>query len=215
MKSTVEIVQGMRGRGKTNYVKNKLYLEKITPAYIIDIRNEFNHIPAFTSLNNFLMWVLGKRDLRDRKYIKFPIDSNYYTEGQFRFVFNTQSEWVGLFKTLTKFRNSLIVVDEADALFTVNDFKKPLQDVFLGSRNNNVSMIFVGKRPSLIPIIVRSQADKFVIFCVEEEWDIQYLTKRIKQTFPKDVYKLEKGEAIVWESGEKPYVEQFDKFKGE
>jgi hypothetical protein len=202
----------MRGKGKTNYVKDKLLEQKITPAYIVDIRNEFRHIPAFVSLKHFVYWL---QDKRDSKYVKWPDNNDYYLDGQYRFVFSSEAEWITLFQLMKDFRNCTIVIDEADAIFTVEHFKRKLRDVFLGSRNNNVSMIFLGKRPSLIPIIVRSQADRFVIFAVEEQWDVQYLTSRLRQTFPKDVFKLERGEAIEWESGEKPRLVTFDKFKGD
>lgn len=203
----------MRGKGKTNYVKNRLFLSEITPAYIIDIRNEFKHLPAFVSLNHFQYWLMDKKN---PKWIKPPIIKGYCLDGQYRFSFNTSNELMSLFKLMLHFRNCTIVYDEADALFKISyKIQKCMEDIFLGSRNNNISSIYIGKRPSLIPILVRSQADRFTVFCVEEEWDINYLTKRVKQYFPKDVYKLERGEAIIFDSGEKPRVEVFDKFKGE
>lgn len=202
----------MRGKGKTNYVKGKLL--DITPAYIIDIRNEFKHIPAFVSLKHFQYWLLDNKN--KTRYIKYPLNKSYYKDGQYRFSFNTTAELQALFTLMLHFRNCTIVFDEADALFKISPkIAKRLEDVFLGSRNNNVSLIFIGKRPSLIPILVRSQADRFVVFCVEEEWDINYFEKRVKQSFPKDVYKLERGEAIIFDSGEKPRIEIFDKFIGE
>jgi hypothetical protein len=201
----------MRGKGKTNYVKSKILFTPIIPCYIVDIRNEFNHVPAFKNLTDFSYWIYK----REMKYLKLPDSPDYYKMGQFRFCFNKQTEWEQLYRMMCNFRNCTIVVDEADAIFTVRKFERPLMDVFLGARNNNVTMIFIGKRPFLIPIYIRSQTDTFTIFCVEEENDINYLSKRVKQDFPKDIYKLERGEAIVCKSGEKPRVEVFDKFIGE
>lgn len=202
----------MRGKGKTNYEKNKLL--DITPAYVIDIRNEFKHIPAFITFKHFQYWLMDKSN--QQKYVKMPLNKSYYKEGQYRFTFNTVEELSQLFKLMLHFRNCYIVFDEADALFKINGkISRQIENVFLGSRNNNVSLTFIGKRPSLIPILVRSQADRFVIFCVEEEWDINYLEKRVKTSFPKDVFKLERGEAIVFDSGEKPRIEIYDKFIGE
>jgi hypothetical protein len=186
----------------------------ITPAYIVDIRNEFKHIPAFVSFQHFQYWLLDK-SINKHKYIKPPLKKDYYKDGQYRFVFNTQREYLALYKLMLHFRNCTIVYDEADAIFTDNHAKKIVFDVFLGSRNNNVTLYFIGKRPIFIPLGIRSQADAFTIFCIEEEYDINYLSRRVKQSFPKDVYKLERGEAIIIKSGEKPRVEQFDKFKGE
>lgn len=204
----------MRGKGKTNYIKSKLYDTPITPAYIVDIRNEFKHIPAFISYNHFLYFLNDKKN--QSRYVKLPLIKGYYHEGQYRFCFNSTGELLSLFRIMLHFRNCTIIYDEADALFNINNkIKKSLEDVFLGSRNNNVSTTFIGKRPSLLPILVRSQSDRIVIFCTEEEYDIRYLESRVKQSFPKDIYKLERGEAVVIDSGEKPRVVKFDKFIGE
>lgn len=195
-------------------MKLKLYETPITPAYIVDIRNEFKHIPAFISYTHFLYYLNDKKN--QSRYIKSPVIKGYYHEGQLRFCFNSTEELLKLFRVMLHFRNCTIVFDEADALFNINSkIKKSLEDVFLGSRNNNVSSFFIGKRPSLIPILVRSQADKFTIFCVEEEYDIRYFENRVKQSFPKDIFKLERGEAVLVEHGEKPRVETFERFAGE
>lgn len=202
----------MRGKGKTNYIKNRLL--DITPAYIVDIRNEFKHIPSFVSMKHFLFFLMDKKT--PQRYVKPPLVKQYYKDGQYRFTFNTVDELMQLFKTMLHFRNCTLIIDEADAIFKINNkISRQLENITLGSRNNNVSMTFIGKRPSLMPILVRSQADRFVIFCTEEEWDIRYMENRIKQNFPKDVYKLERGEAIVIDSGEKPRIEIYDKFIGD
>lgn len=205
------MVQGMRGSGKTNYVKNKIL--DIIPVYIVDIRNEFKHIPAFTSLQNFSYFLLDKRN--PNRWVKFPSRKDLYKEGQYRFIFNTRKELENLFRLFSHLRNCLIVVDESDALFSDRKLEIPLRDVFLGSRNNRVSMIFIGKRPFLIPILVRSQIDRFVIFKTQERRDIQYLEDRIDQRFPKDVSRLERGEAVVIEMGMEPELQVYEKFIGD
>lgn len=131
---------------------------------------------------------------------------------QKRFAFSTRREYVRLFEIMESFRNCTIVFDEADALFTIRDFETPLINVFLGSRNNNVTLIYVGKRPFLIPIFVRSQVDEYIIFCTEEKRDIDYLSNRLRATFPKDPFKLQQGEAIIFRSGKPPILEKFRKF---
>jgi hypothetical protein len=175
------------------------------------MRNEFNHIPAFTNLKNFLEWLYR----HEMKFVKLPHTNQYYKMGQWRFVFSNQKEWEQLFKMMTNFRNCTIIFDEADALCSVRKFEYLIKDVFLGSRNNNVSMIFIGKRPFLIPILIRSNTDTFTIFCTEEKRDVDYLSSRVQQEFPKDAYKLERGEAIVFKSGEKPMIQNYNKFIGE
>src|SRR5712691_3863290 len=137
--SSAEIVQGQRGAGKTNSLKQRLI--EVYPLYIVDIRNEWKHIPAFTSVQQFTYFLM---DNINRRFIKFPANPKFYHEGQFRFTFNTKEELLILFKYFKHFRNCTIVVDEADSLFSDRQFEKGLFNVFLGSRNNNVSMIFVG-----------------------------------------------------------------------
>src|SRR5229473_2798512 len=210
LSSSVEIVQGQRGSGKWNSLKGK-HLSTI-PLYIVDIRNEWKHIPAFISLQHFSYFIL---DHRNRKYVKYPNQNKYYKEGQYRFVLSTQRELLLLFSYFKSFRNCTIIVDEADALYSDHKLKYALNDVFLGSRNNNVSMIYAVKRPFLIPILVRSQADKFTIFFTEEKLDINYLEGRIQKAFPKDPASLKRGEAIIIEQGKEPQLYQYDKFVGD
>jgi hypothetical protein len=163
-------------------------------------------------LTNFFYWIGNKHSIQ---YLKLPLTNEYYIDGQIRFAFNTATEYEKLYRLLVHFRNCMIVVDEADAIFTNRKFEKTLFDVFLGSRNNNVSMIFIGKRPYLIPKFIRSQADTYTVFCMEENNDVSYIEDRVKQNLPKPLYKLERGESIVFRSGEKPCIQIHDKFIGE
>jgi hypothetical protein len=180
--------------------------------YIVDIRNEWKHIPAFTSIQNFNYFII---DNRNRKYVKYPANLKYYKDGQFRFVLTSQKELLALFAFFKHFRNCTIVIDEADALYSQRKFEYALNDVFLGSRNNNVSLIYPVKRPFLIPILVRSQADRFTVFFTEEKRDIDYLEGRIQKSFPKPPANLKRGEGIIIEQGKEPQLYQFDKFVGE
>lgn len=164
--------------------------------FVIDIRNEYTHIPAFRKYADFMKAVCNRS----------------LTGKQFRFSFDTQKEYALLFQTMCNFRNCTIVVDEADALFQVRDFEKGLINVFLGSRNLNVTLYFVGKRPFLIPVIVRSQADEYVIFAIGEERDITYLEGRVRKEFPKSPYDLKQGEAIIFKEGEPPKLIKAPKF---
>jgi hypothetical protein len=202
-------VQGQRGKGKTNYLKLQFSKHlhpsaEVEPLWVVDIRNEYTHIPnrfgSYVELNQF---VLGKANFNND--VK-----------QYRICFNTETEYQMAFRLFTGLMNCHLIVDEADALFTNHAFLQPLTNIFLGSRNNAVNIFFVGKRPFLIPILVRSQADKFVIFRIEEERDIKYLEGRIRSSMPKDPFKLEKGEAIIIEeiNGEKiARLEKFPKFE--
>lgn len=182
------------------------------PLYIVDIRNEWKHLPSFDSAQKFTYFLMGNRD---RRFVRYPSNNKYFKEGQFRFNFSSKNELLTLFTYMRHFRNCTIIVDEADALFSDNKFKDKLTDVFLGSRNNNVTMVFVAKRPFLIPILVRSQAERYIIFRTEEKRDIDYLETRLSNAFPKNPKDLKQGEAILVEQDTAPQVVQFEKFTGE
>lgn len=199
---SITIVQGMRGSGKTNYLKQRI--GPLSPLFIVDIRNEYTHITAFRTCEEFLYWLaaLGKFFQPQSKKI------------QYRFSFSKLEEYRKLFELMGGFRNCTILWDEADALFSSRYLERPITDVFLGSRNNNCNMLFVSKRPFLIPVMVRSQADEFVIFRTEEERDIDYLSKRLRKAFPKNPFDLKMGEAILFKTDATPTVHQFPKFSG-
>ncbi len=201
MDSTITIVQGMRGMGKTNYLKNRL--RDASPLFIVDIRNEYKHLQAFTKFNDFICFVLAHGNTISPNGQKL----------QYRFTFNTRPEYVRLFHILCGLKNSTLLIDEADALFTDRKMGDVLTDIFLGSRNNNVSIFFAGKRPFLIPILVRSQADEFIVFCTEEERDVKYLEKRLRVSLPKDPFNLKKGEAIIVQPGQTPALVQIPLFE--
>jgi hypothetical protein len=204
---TLEIRQGKRGYGKTNSLKEETI--DVTPLYVVDIRNEWRHLPVFRECNMFVHWLT-----RRGEGINIP-QTEFSKEGQFRFSFAKQDEYLKLFSLMQGFQNCTIIIDEADALFTHNKFCKALIDVFLGSRNNKVNLYFVGKRPFLIPVVVRSQADTLTVFRIEEQRDIDYITKRVRADCPKDPFTLAQGEAIVFKSDEKPILKTFPKFRGE
>src|SRR5260221_11402878 len=121
LSSSVEIEQGQRGAGKTNSLKER-HLETV-PLYIVDIRNEWKHIPAFTSIQNFNYFLL---DNRNRKYVKYPNNNKFYKDGQFRFVLTSQKELLALFAYFKHFRNCTIIIDEADALYSNRKFEYAL-----------------------------------------------------------------------------------------
>lgn len=186
----------MRGRGKTNSLK--VQYQKVSPLFVLDIRDEWTHVPTIRSYNEFLSKIMNGLGRQENL--------------QLRFVFSSRLDLTRLFYIMGNFQNCTIIIDEADALFSVREFSNALTDLFLGSRNKGISMVFVAKRPFLLPILVRSQTDEFTIFCTEEEKDIRYLENRVRKDFPKDPYKLKQGEAIIVKPGETPHLTQFPKF---
>lgn len=187
----------MRGSGKTNAAMGEL--RQVTPLFAIAIRsNDWTWMRSFSSFNDFVYWAATQRS---------------YKGLQIRFQFNKQEDYILLFQSMAEsFQNSTIVVDEADALYSVPKFERPLNDLFLGSRNNNLNLYYMSKRPFLVPVIVRSQVDRFVIFQTEEKRDVEYLAQRTRAAFPKDPFKLSVGEAIIIKTGQPPVIHRFPKF---
>lgn len=196
--SNIIIVQGMRGSGKTNSMKGDL--RECPNLFIVDIRDEYGHIPAIHSYPEFVRFAVSHHA------------GNGNGKLQLRINYSTRSDYVRTFHLFASLANCTILVDEADAIFSDKKFEDALVNVFLGSRNNKVNMYFAAKRPFLLPILVRSQADKYVIFRTEEERDINYLEGRIRKEFPKAPHTLNTGEAIIASEGQAPFLKRFPKF---
>lgn len=200
--STVNFFQGVRGSGKTNAAMGELY--DVSPLFAIAIRsNDWKWMPqSFHSYTDFVYWSVSR-----------PI--NKREKMQVRFEFSKKEDYISLFQTMAEsFRNSTIVVDEADALYSVQKFNEPLDNLFLGSSNNNLNLYYMSKRPFLVPVLIRSNVERFVIFRTEEKRDVDYLAARTRQQFPADPFNLKVGQAIVFcpRLGEVPKLHQFPKF---
>lgn len=195
--SIVTVVQGMRGSGKTNYLKGRM--ASIRPLFVIDIRNEYPHLTTFTSSRDFAKFILNP--------------NGHGSPQQIRFSLGNQKDYLSIFYLLQDVKNATILFDEADALFQYQPFEQPLIDIFLGSRNYNNNLIYATKRPFLLPIVIRSQADEFVIFKTMEKRDILYLSERVAQ-FPKEPRNLRIGEALVWRTEDvTPSLVKFPEFQ--
>lgn len=194
----------MRGYGKTNFVKN--YINEASPLFILDIRNEYSHIRAFTDIRQFQIYTYN------RTYILRHTQND---REQWRFAFNTLSEYVRIVSLMNYFQRCTIVVDEADSLFQIRQMETGLVNLLLGSRNNRVDLIFNTKRPFLIPIAVRSQCDEYFIFRTREKRDISYLLDRFKTDLPKQPDRLVRGECLHVDGDSETTVIQIPLFKGE
>lgn len=194
----------MRGYGKTNFVKG--FVNEASPLFIVDIRNEYDHIRPFTDMRQFQVYTYN------RTYINRKINN---PKEHWRFAFNTMPEYTKIISYMNYFQRCTIVVDEADSLFQIHKLEEPLMNLLLGSRNNKVDLIFNTKRPFLVPIAVRSQCDEYFIFRTRESRDITYLQDRLKTTFPKEPDKLERGECVHLVGDSEPEVLKIPLFTGE
>lgn len=200
--SSITFWQGTRGSGKTNAAMGEL--RNVSPLFAVAIRsNDWAWMPnTFHNFKEFVYWAVSRPRIGKGM--------------QIRFQFGKMDDYTLLFQTMAEtFQNATIVIDEADALYSVTKFEGPLNDLFLGSRNNNLNLHYMSKRPFLVPVLIRSQVDRFVIFCTEEKRDVEYLIGRTRTIFPKDPFHLAVGEAIVMvKQGQEwvPKIQRFPKF---
>jgi hypothetical protein len=125
-------------------------------------------------------------------------------------------DYIKLFNALNNFQNTTLVVDEADALYNYGKFEQPLMNLSLGCRNNKVNLIFNCKRPFLLPIFIRTQADKIFVFQTHEQRDIKWLEDKTPHGLPKSPRKLGQGDCFIITVGTTNNVEtkHYDKFHG-
>src|SRR6266852_9480277 len=106
--STISFFQGVRGSGKTNAAMGEL--RQVSPLFVIAIRsNDWTWIQqTFHSFNDFVYWSASRGIRTSGKGM------------QIRFQFGKMEDYILLFKAMAEsFQNSTIVIDEADALYSV------------------------------------------------------------------------------------------------
>lgn len=203
LQNTIVVAQGKKGSGKTNAIKTETHDSEFL--YIIDIRNEYNHVRKITNEQEFI------RDLVAYQHGRVPKERI----SRIAFSFGTRRDYVRILELMKGFTNCTIIVDEADTMFQDKKIESHLVDVMLGARNNNVNLWYASKRPFLIPIAVRSQADIFLVFRTKEPRDYQYIQDRISIPFPKDTRSLQQGECLVIVDGSEESIEvrQYEQYK--
>lgn len=203
LQNTIVVFQGRKGSGKTNAVKTET--DKLNSCYFVDIRNEYNHVPKYTDKIKFIQALVAYQHNR--------IPGEKITKASL--TFHNRTDYIEIFQLMKGFGNTNIVFDEADTLFQDRKMEPALIDVMLGARNNNVNLFYCTKRPFLIPIAVRSQADVFLVFRTKEKRDVDYLEANLPNdsTFPIPPRNLKQGQCIIISDGtEEVEVRQYDKY---
>jgi hypothetical protein len=183
IQNELQIRQGVKGSGKTNSIK--IDTAHLDTCFYVDIRNEYNHVPKVHSFNDFIKMIMQVKMGRLEEYRIHKLAFN----------FSDMDDYIKLFNALNCFQNTTLVVDEADALYNYGKFEQPLMNLSLGCRNNQVNLIFSCKRPFLLPIFIRTQADKIFVFRTNEQRDIKWLED--KAPLPKSPRKLDQGDCYI------------------
>lgn len=154
MKNYIILVLGMKGSGKTYFVKTKL-LPRIKRYVVIDILDEY----AGYCVRDFPEFLEADRSGRSRIVCKFTddLDVTYallylWERGEITVV--------------------LEEVDQQAASFSINP---ALEQLIKYGRHRNLSIIGVTRRPFEITALLRSQADSVVTFRQGEPRDLVFL----------------------------------------
>lgn len=205
IQNELQIRQGIKGSGKTNGIK--IDTMNLSSCYFVDIRDEYNHVPKVRSFNEFITLIMKVRSgrLEEKEITKLA------------FNFRDMDDYIKLFNALNSFQNTTLVIDEADALYNYGKFEQPLMNLSLGCRNNKVNLIFSCKRPFLLPIFIRTQADKIFVFQTHEARDITWLEDKTPHGLPKTPRKLGQGECFIITVGTTNTIEtkRYEAFHGD
>lgn len=205
IQNTLEIRQGIKGSGKTNSIK--VDTAKLDTCYFIDIRDEYDHVPKVYSIDEFVK-------------ISMAVRHGQVEESRVRkiaFNFKNLEDYITLFQLMNSFKKTTIVIDESDALYNYPKFERALMNLTLGCRNNQIDLMYSCKRPFLLPIFIRSQADKVTVFQTFEARDIRWLEDKTPHGLPFSPKKLKQGDCfIITTTGNTQNVNQFhyEEFKG-
>lgn len=158
MESNVILVFGMRGTGKSYFVKN--YLIPQHDRYLIyDNQGEYSEGVVFYEIDKLKeFW---------REHYK----------GKFRIIYRpiNHDDFSTICDLVYLCGNMLFVVEEIDLVAGSYDQDISFQTVLKRGRHTNVSMIGISQRPFGINRTITSQAKEIYSFCQKEPRDIQYL----------------------------------------
>lgn len=98
-----------------------------------------------------------------------------------------------VWNTSTKEYQSLIVFDEIDLYGKNNEY---IAFLYRYGRHKNINLIGIARRFYDLPVIVRALTDKFYLFQITEERDINYLRRYISDEFVRKLIHLADYEYI-------------------
>lgn len=88
---------------------------------------------------------------------------------------------------------TLLVLDEV-AMF--GKYNHLVEHIYRLGRHKQIQVVATAQRPSILPVIVRSQSDRFYFFQVSEPVDVDYLSKMVPQATLDVVLQLDKFQYV-------------------
>lgn len=194
IKSTILLVFGRKGCGKTTYLRELIHkIEKKKPLLIIDM------------LDNFDVGIPVKQDnfheivnlLREKKNI--------------RFVSNEKNAINAAIEMAYASGNYVIVCDESDLIFS-NTMPTEIQTVLLRGRNRGIDFVLATLRPLKICVDARNNADTVICFALTSEDTLKTLCKEFGcDELHGKVSKLTKHDFIVFDVNNKKITKFYGK----
>lgn len=174
MKNFIILVMGVKGSGKSFYVKNKIL--PLLPSYIvIDVLDEYNgfSVRSFEELLD---------SVNKKKKIVCKFDDDLDTSFAFELI------W--------EMGNTNLILEEIDIHADPRSIDPTLERIIKYGRHRNISMIGICRRPYELNTIFRSQADSVITFEQHELRDVEYLVKTFGAG-SEDIQRLGKYEHIT------------------
>jgi hypothetical protein len=123
-------------------------------------------------------------------------DEINYTEGTSLYAF----------EEIWRKGNTLVLIDEADTIFTHRDAKylpKILQHLLARSRHRNLAVVCAVRSPVEVPPNVRRWCEKVILFQVTYENDLKAIEETTQEPLQGRTLKLDTGEFILFPEDEK------------
>jgi DNA helicase HerA-like ATPase len=176
--SKIYLILGIKGTGKTYFVKTKLIHELKKPIFIIDPLFEYQgEIITFKEFLN----LCKKREFKKNIYI---------------LMFDNDYEELKFFDLIFYIGNCSIIIEEADIYQTPQWIEPEISNLIKRGRHKNINLIFVTRRPREINRLISSQADYIITFQQREPGDIEWLRRWAGEIDTEKIKNLKIGEYI-------------------
>lgn len=158
MESNVILVFGMRGTGKSFFVKQKL-LPVYPRQLIYDNQGEYKDGIIFYDLAKLKKFWAENYDKKFRMIFR-PLNHDDFSE---------------ICRLVYLCGNMLFVIEELDLVAGSYDNDIDFQTVLKRGRHTNITLLGISQRPYGINRTITSQAKEIYSFCQKEPRDVQYL----------------------------------------
>jgi len=152
---------GKKGSGKTTWIKkNLIQFKKII---IIDTIGEYKHYGLCAENFDQFEYYLTKHYLDRRFVINIQVDEREEIDKIFNFIIRYKLE------------NLTIIADEVQKYYSNNDFNPDFDRLINFGRHYGINIIGTSRRPSSIKKDLIANADKIILFRIQETNDLKYL----------------------------------------